>query len=425
VTRRVFIHVGLPKTGTSYLQAVLSANKQRLTTGGKMLFPGRRWQDQVAAARDILASTRSGRPEGAWAAICEELAGWSDDAVISMEWLCAVETEQARRMVEELHPAEVEIIVTVRDFARMIPAAWQEWVQNRGVDTWPQFLDAVTSENPRGTAAGNSFWRKHDLGRVLTVWRDVVPAERIHVVTVPPSGSTPGELWRRFATVLGLEPALYDTTGRGANESLGIESAELMRRLNEVWRLRNLDDELYDGPVKHGLAKRGLSMRRHKEHGLRMPSRLDGWVSERTKEMEAVIVTTGVKLMGTLDDLQPASRPSSARDTVEPTSEELLDVALDGLVALAADSAEKVKRLHARRDTLEGQVARLRERNETERKELRRRLDELAAANEALRERDAFMSAHPFLAAAASTPLYRNRGPRVRHAIRRLAGRGG
>ena len=49
---RVLLHVGLPKSGTSYLQKLLSANRERLRGHG-VLFPGADWSDQVVAVRDV------------------------------------------------------------------------------------------------------------------------------------------------------------------------------------------------------------------------------------------------------------------------------------------------------------------------------------------------------------------------------------
>ena len=52
VTRQVLLHVGLPKSGTSYLHKLLSANRDRLRSAG-VLFPGDDWSDQVVAVRDV------------------------------------------------------------------------------------------------------------------------------------------------------------------------------------------------------------------------------------------------------------------------------------------------------------------------------------------------------------------------------------
>ena len=62
-TRRIFLHIGAMKTGTTYIQTVLSENRERLIEEG-VLFPGERWRSQVRAVEDVLrlSKKRDGRP---------------------------------------------------------------------------------------------------------------------------------------------------------------------------------------------------------------------------------------------------------------------------------------------------------------------------------------------------------------------------
>ena len=46
MAERLFLHVGLPKSGTTYLQAVLAENKQRLRDRARVLYPGASWEDR-------------------------------------------------------------------------------------------------------------------------------------------------------------------------------------------------------------------------------------------------------------------------------------------------------------------------------------------------------------------------------------------
>lgn len=381
---RVFLHVGVPKSGTTYLQAVLAENKARLRERSGLLYPGESWLDQVQAVRELLSSNSAapvpGRIAGAWQRLVDQVSTWDGDSVVSMEWLGSAQPRQAQRVVETLAPARVEVIVTVRDLGRTLPAAWQEFMQNYEQWSWQEFLNSVTSEHPRATSAGNSFWSQQDLGRVLAIWSDVVPAEQLHVVTLPRQGATAGELWSRFATVLGIEAGQFDATGGGSNESLGLESAELMRRLNKVSRVNGLAQNLYDEMFKFALAKRGLSQRRHCETTLRFPSELRDWARARTAEQIKSIVASGANIVGDLDELNPVFEATEAR--MEVTSEALLDAALDGLVAVARDRGEALARL--RRNNAD-----LRERE----RRAASKIERLTARNEQLKRHSAPMRA--------------------------------
>jgi hypothetical protein len=348
VANRVFLHVGLPKSGTTYLQAVLAENKQRLQQRAELLYPGERWEAQVHAARDVLSADLHGSThpgvEGAWGRLVEEIGLWPGDAVVSMEWLGSADPTQARRMVDSLAPADVHVVVTARDLGRTIPAAWQEFMQNWEQWTWDEFLRGIISEHPRDNPAGQLFWTQQDLGRVLTIWRDVLPADRIHIITLPAPGAPAAELWTRFASVVGVDPAEYDASGSGTNESLGLESAELMRRLNELSRTRGMDWPEYDEAFKHALAKRTLARRKNRESALALPQEHEPWISARAEEMKKAIRASGAQVVGDLTDLDPVFIDTGLQPA-DVTDAALLEAALEGLVGLGQDRARLKRRL--------------------------------------------------------------------------------
>ena len=51
--KRIVLHVGAMKSGTSYLQTLLMDNKARLAEHG-VVVPGARWGDQVAGVSHVL-----------------------------------------------------------------------------------------------------------------------------------------------------------------------------------------------------------------------------------------------------------------------------------------------------------------------------------------------------------------------------------
>src|SRR5205814_1952621 len=144
------------------------------------------------------------------------------------------------------------------------------------------------------------------------------------------SGAPAGELWSRFCQVLGIDGALYDSGGRGSNESLGRESTELMLRLNRVCRSRDVDWDTYEDVFKRAFAKRGLAKRRHVESPQRsLPAELDGWVRARTAEQVRAIEASGASVTGDLRDLDPVSSPTADQEVSDAA---ILDAALEGLV---------------------------------------------------------------------------------------------
>lgn len=339
MSTKVFLHAGLPKSGTTYLQAVLGKNKRQLAERAGLLYPGKDWLQQIYAVRDLrrmaVPPGRGAQIRGAWARLAAEMNDWPGTSVVSMEWLVAADKEHIERIVADLDGAEVHAVLTVRDLGRTLPAAWQEFVQNRSTFSWPEFLDAVTAEDPYAERAGQAFWRQQHVEDLVGRWAGVLGPERVHVVTVPAPGGDPGLLWERFCGVVGIEPDGYRLRNLTSNESLGLESVELMRRINPLSIEAGISQPDYHEIFKKQMAKRNLSSRKRSESVLVVPERLHGWVRERAAAQARMLETSGVHVVGDLRDLEPVL-PVEGRQPEDLDPEAILDAAVQGLVAVAA-----------------------------------------------------------------------------------------
>lgn len=229
MARRVFLHIGLPKTATSYLQSILWSSRDQLRGEG-LLLPGGERRDHLWASRVIRGEgTASRRPEqerSSWDRLCAELAGWDGDGLVSHEFFAAASAEQAVAMVEALAPARVELVLTAREPLGLFTASWQESLKNKATTPMADYSRTVS---PSPAAIWN--WRTLDLRLVLERWSQAVPHERIHVL--PLDRTAPREeIWHRFGGLLGLDTAAYDLSESFPNESMGVVEAELLRRVN-------------------------------------------------------------------------------------------------------------------------------------------------------------------------------------------------
>lgn len=350
----VYVHTGTPKSGTTSVQEFLGSNKEALAGAG-LLFPGKDWTSQVLASRQMVAfDRRLAATTPAWRALAEECAGFDGSAVISMEFLAVLGNRGMKRLVSSLSPARVEVVITMRDLGRTIPAQWQESVQNRSSWSWAEFLEGVTAPSPYDTPAGSHFWRQQGIGRQLDVLREFLPADQVHVVTLPPPGADPGLLLERFASVIGIDLEQFRTDSGRRNESLGLESALVMQRVNQD--VAGLGLGQYHTHVKHLLAKKILASRRSAESALVVPERLHPWVAEQARAMVAEIEAAGVHVVGDLADLEPFHRP----DGIQPEdvdTEVVLDAAIQGLSGMIKARSSMQRRLRHRIHELGGEPA--------------------------------------------------------------------
>ena len=361
MTSQIFLHIGAMKTGTTFLQQLMIDNKDQLAADG-YLFPGKAWGRQVRAAQDVIYS-RYKDPKlqvatrGAWQAMASEMLSHDGAASIySMEFLSFAGSRKAKRIVTTLQPAPVHVILTVRDATATIPAHWQTTVRNGRTTTWPDFMRAIRKRPvpipalmKMSNPAFHRFRRTQDVARMLGAWRRHLPAERIHVVTVPPRGSDPRLLWDRFSQVVGLDPDRYPSPATGANQSLGYASSELLRRVNaELDHVLTTD---YNATLRDYLAGCVLASRGAVEPAPRLDSATYAFALEWNQRTRKAVLASGATVTGDLDDL-PVTMTEGHRPSLDdahhpPTDAELLAaayVAVESMRKLVARRARSARR---------------------------------------------------------------------------------
>ena len=341
--RKVLVHVGAPKTGTSFVQELLFQNQGRLADMG-VLYPADRFDAHFLAALDLMELPWGGlehQAVGAWERLAAQVRGWQGTVIISHEILATASVQHVRRAMESFGPGtEVHVVVSVRDLVRQIPAEWQENVKHRRTVGYRDFLELIMDPTDKGPVA-TWFWGVQDIPEILSRWSAALPAEQVHVVTVPKPGAPRDLLWQRFASVFGLDPEAFDTsTVDRANPSLGVAEVAFVRRLNEQVNNGVLPNEHYRELVRELLAHRTLS-RREDAIRLRLPADVRSWAVELSEQWVADLGSRGYHLVGDWDELRPD--PVEDGPFVDPDTapgDDVADVALQSVLALLGRTTE-------------------------------------------------------------------------------------
>jgi hypothetical protein len=344
--RRLYVHVGAPKTGTTYLQSVLELNASQLAEhdvhfvsqplATATLF-------QFRAALDFLGRTDwqgpIARSDGAWDALVRRVRRHRGTVIFSHEILAGAKPKHLQRLWHDLDvggDTELHVVYTARDLGRQLPAAWQEGIKQGQRWTYARFLSRFQQERMW-------FYRVFDIPQVLTTWSAGLPPEQVHLVTVPAAGSDVprDELWRRFCLACDIDPAWATAAGPRENRSLGIAETQVIRRLNRRLDRSERPGGRYDGLIRLMLAE-GVLVNRHSDT-VRMPPDLHPWVSERTRRWIEWVEQSGIDVVGDLADLRvPAPDPAMPwhdPDRVRPRMQ--LQAALDALAAMTQEAARR------------------------------------------------------------------------------------
>ena len=354
---RVVLHLGLPKTGTSFLQGVLRENEPLLAAQGVHL-PAGRPQDLFAAVLFLTDRSKAwGRaPQAgrrAWKQLLAELRTRTAPGavtVLSSETLCLAQPRHVRRVLADLAgngADRVDVVVTVRDPARQLPAEWQEGVKHGRRGSYPAFLRAVLADpaeltDPAARQRHRRFWAAQDPVAVLDRWAADLPPDRVHCVVNPPSGAAPDELWRRFAPVLGLPDAVAAAVvlpEAQVNASLGAVQLEVLRRVNRHYARRGREQS-YGTVAKRLYA--GRILRQQQGARLVLPAAHHDVAAALADRWVEQLMARGWRVVGDLAEL----RPVTAADGDTPRPPRVTPAAmLASSVAATAGLLEEVERL--------------------------------------------------------------------------------
>jgi hypothetical protein len=346
---RVFFHVGLPKTGTTYLQTILWNNRAELLRQG-ILLPGfgprqHLWASGVVREEPDLTKRHADAPR-AWEVLVEQVNAHPGTAVVSHEFFAAASAEQAGRAVAALGDAEVHVVLTARDTLSLVTARWQEFVKNGStvpIDDYP-----VSEETDPRDAWD---WGSLDAADVLRRWSTAVPPERVHVLTLPKPTEPRETLWQRFAGLLGIDATRCDASGSEANESLGVVEVELLRRVNAD--LTGFGKPLDRGVWIRGYLAQGKLVPRKGEKFWPSPARVAELRARGDRAVDE-IAARGYDVIGDLADLRTPADVPERRHPSSVTDAELVDAASATIAAMLAD----VRQLTQERDRARRQAGR-------------------------------------------------------------------
>ena len=358
MSRRVYVHIGAPKTGTTYLQDRLSLNAKALAAHDVHV-PGRSplvstGMFHFRAALDLLDEDWGGPPghaTGSWAAMVKRVRRASGTVIISHEILAAARADSIARLRRDLDDAEIHVVYSARDLARQAPAGWQESIKQGRRWSYGRYLSRVRSGKPW-------FARAFDLPTVLAQWGTGLPPDHVHVVTVPQPEAVevdPDLLWTRLCQAFGIDPAWAPTESDRSNASLGSAETQVLRRLNQRISRSTRRDASYDDLILGMLA--GDTLTGSRGRPILLPPKFHDWAVERGEAWVEWLQGSGVDVIGDLSDLLPGPPAKNFRhpDRVRPRPQ--LEAALDALAAMTVEAASRTDP----DATLRGRVRRARE----------------------------------------------------------------
>ncbi|WP_221584344.1 hypothetical protein [Microbacterium sp. G2-8] len=343
---KVIVHIGAPKTGTTYIQDRLHQNAATLAAHGVVLptiadTPPTLFH--FRAALDLVGAKWGGpgaAVEGAWDHLVERVHAAEGTVIISHEVLASAGPAAIARAKRTLTAsgAELHVVYGARDMWRQVSAGWQEEIKQGKTWSFEEYCSRLRE--------GQGFFAlPFDLPRVIDGWAKDLRPEHVHVVTVAQERRG-DELWERACAGLQIDPSWAPDASAHANPSLGAAETTVLRALNE--RLgRDSHPGQYDDLVRQLIAEQALAERD------RIPiiasQETYDWAADVCEEWIAYLARRRrIDVIGEVGDLRPAPRPTDAPDADAVDTQAQLAAAVDALAATVREAEQRGPRMSVR-----------------------------------------------------------------------------
>lgn len=326
MTKRIVIHAGFFKTGTTALQSSLAANREKLLQNG-VLYPSLSSTDASRSTGQHRAAwALKGRhwgwedgggtvtPITVWNKLADKLNNFDGTAVFSSEFLAELTREDVERMSRDLKGEKIEVVFTLRPLVKMLPSQYIQSLKYGMRLNYEDWLQRIFNGGEQHVQ-WRTFWTRHDHPDVIKRWVDVFGAENVTLLVV--DETKPNLIYETFGEILSLPgDVLKPVEEKGLNRSLTWEEICLLLEMNKKFD-RSLAWGEYATMVRNGIFRNLTDVpAREGQNKLLTPE----WAVSRAKELAVSnvekIKAMGIKVIGDLEGTVNADVPTGVNEPI-------------------------------------------------------------------------------------------------------------
>ena len=305
------VHIGPHKTGTTALQAAFWNNRKAVAKQGvHYASNGRHAMTAVLAGIEHISPWTIDKrppPMWKWERLLNDIRSSNAKRVLlSSEFFADAKPENAARVIQQLDPKRVQVVVTLRPLSRILTSQWQQFVQNQNTFGFDEFLQK-TLDDPH-PAKPPVFWRRHRHDDLVKRWAELVGPDHLTVVAL--SEGDRDMVLRAFEQITGLRAGTLEPDATIQNRSMTLPEIETIRAFNIAFKEKNLPSLLYMRIMRFGAT---FVMQQREPDPSEPKIELPDWsvapIRQIATEMMDNIRATGVRVVGDLDDMLYIPKP--------------------------------------------------------------------------------------------------------------------
>jgi hypothetical protein len=224
---RYVIHVGPPKTGTTYLQRMFWELRGQMRNEG-IYYPHEFWPSGANFLHsELVRELRQGPSEKLANVFAALNASGSETVLISCEGFVALPVENLTYLRELLRDASVDIVFYARRWSDWYPSQWQQHIKQGSTEQFPIAYARLLGAK----APGESINHKIALDRFASVFGE----KSIKVVSYSNLADARVDIAEHFfSAILGWTPKAFPKFSSPVNSSLSVFETEIVRCLNHL-----------------------------------------------------------------------------------------------------------------------------------------------------------------------------------------------
>lgn len=320
--RKLIIHAGFHKTGTTALQHALFDSREVLASAGfsypivgagtsqnasVLALAGRGWGWTKRGSKTL--------PQSTWSKLVKQINGSKSHCLISSEILSELNQEQIETIKSSFPNHDISVIFTLRALDKVLPSTYQQALKGGTSTFYDAWLERTLADYGEGQKS--KFWKRTSYSKVLKTWIEIFGSSAITLVTV--NDGKPTLLYQRFSEVLGLKDVQLSKAGsRGLNRGLLLDEIALLRIMNANFPKSKTWNE-YQTFIRQGTfdpLTNIPAIDSNPEDKLRNPSRFTDQIVEISKSELSQLKAMKLRTVGSLKELSTSA--AMIGENVEP-----------------------------------------------------------------------------------------------------------
>jgi hypothetical protein len=306
--KRLVIHPGFHKSGTTALQESFAINRELLKENG-ILYPpiGTKAHHRVAWALTQKPwgwSKRGGErtPERFWNRMADRINSAKEEtAILSSEFFSELDGERIRKIRTEIKGRDIQILFTLRPLAKLLPSSYQQYLKYGMTVEYEDWLHAIL-DKPGESKVSPTFWKRHSHGKVVAKWVDIFGKSNVTLLVV--NEAQPTFLFDEINKFLNLPAGTINAASSGSNRSLTMEEISLLLELNRQFPKECVWDE-YEIFIRAGYIKELTDFVPPAPDKARLLT--PQWAVDKANELgrgiQEELLNSGAKIVGDVDSL--------------------------------------------------------------------------------------------------------------------------